>query len=182
MSSDNHGFQVVDVDHLATSSFLRIEELHLVSADGAELKRTVVRHPGAVAVVPVDGPEVVLISQYRAPIDKTILEIPAGKLDVPGEDMEAAARRELEEEVGLRAGNLELVASMWTAPGFTDERMWVYIATEMTAVEARPHGIEEQHAAVVRLPVADLPRLLASDYFEDAKTIVGLSAVVGSLS
>ena len=173
------GFEVVAVDHVATSTFLRIEQLKLVADDGSEVHRTVVRHPGAVAVVPVDGDEVVLIRQYRAPVGRSVLEIPAGKLDVAGEDLEDAARRELEEEVGLRAGSLDLVASMWTAPGFTDEKMWVYVARDLTAVAARPHGVEEHHSEVVRLAVADLPELLGSDYFEDAKTIVGLSAVVG---
>lgn len=179
MSDRAAEFEVVAVDHVATSSFLRLEELKLVAADGSEVLRTVVRHPGAVAVVPVDGDDVVLIRQYRAPIGKSIVEIPAGKLDVAGEDLVDAARRELEEEVGLQAADLELVASMWTAPGFTDEKMWIYVARNLTAVAARPHGVEEQHADVVRLPVADLPDLLKANHFEDAKTIVGLSALVG---
>lgn len=175
------GFDIVAAHEVTTSAFLRVEELHLVSPSGAEVRRTVIRHPGAVAVVALDGEDFVLISQYRAPIDAVIIEIPAGKLDVPGEDLEAAARRELEEEVGLRAGAMELIASMWTAPGFADERMWIYLATDVEAVEARPHGVEEEVAEVIRLPKASIPAMLANDEFEDAKTIVGLQAALDRL-
>ena len=90
------------------------------------MERTVIRHPGAVAVVAVDGSDVVLIRQYRSPTDSMLLEIPAGKLDLPGEDLIEAARRELEEEVGLAATSMELLASFWTTPGFSNERLWVY--------------------------------------------------------
>ena len=172
------GFELVGAREITTSAFLRLEELTLRSPSGAEVRRTVVRHPGAVAVVPVDGSDIVLIRQYRAPIDAAILEIPAGKLDMPGEDKEAAARRELEEEVGLRAGAMELVTTMWTAPGFADEKMWIYLATDIEPGEAKPHGAEEEVAEVVRIPLSDVPALLASDALDDAKTIVGLQAAL----
>ena len=172
------GFELVGAREITTSAFLRLEELTLRSPSGAEVRRTVVRHPGAVAVVPVDGKDIVLIRQYRAPLDAAILEIPAGKLDMPGEDKEAAARRELEEEVGLRAGAMELVTTMWTAPGFADEKMWIYLATDIEPGEAKPHGAEEEVAEVVRIPLSDVPALLASDALDDAKTIVGLQAAL----
>lgn len=178
MSEHDDGFHLVGVRHIATSAFLRMEQLDMRAPSGAEVQRTVIRHPGAVAVVAVDGEDVVLISQYRAPIDQTILEIPAGKLDVPGEDLEEAARRELEEEVGLRAGPMELIASMWTAPGFADERMWIYLARDVTRVAARPHGAEEEVAEIVRVPIADVAAMLTNNELEDAKTIVGLAALL----
>ncbi len=176
------GFDIIEARELATSTFLRIEELRLVSPTGDELQRTVIRHPGAVAVVALDGGEFVLISQYRAPIDSTILEIPAGKLDLPGEDRVAAAHRELAEEVGFRADRMELIVSMWTAPGFTDERIWIYLATDLEAVDASPHGAEEEAAEIVRLPKSVVPAMLAANEFEDAKTIIGLQAALARLS
>ena len=180
MSGDS-GFELIETRDIVTSAFLRMEELHMRAPSGAIVRRTVIRHPGAVAVVPVDGEDVVLIRQYRAPVDASLLEIPAGKLDVPGEDLEAAARRELEEEVGLRADSLELVASMWTAPGFADERMWIYLATDVEPGTLKPHGAEEEVAEIVRIPLADVPALLAGDELEDAKTIIGLQAAVARL-
>lgn len=179
--TNQSGFAIVEAREVTTSAFLRVEELTLIAPTGAELRRTVIRHPGAVAVVAVEDDHFVLISQYRAPIDATILEIPAGKLDVPGEDLESAARRELEEEVGLRAHRMELLISMWTAPGFADERIWIYLATEVEAVEARPHGAEEEVAEVVRLPRSAVPAMLAANEIEDAKTIIGLQAALARL-
>ena len=177
-SAEESGFRLVDVHHVADTSFLKIELLEMVSPTGRTMERTVVRHPGAVAVVAIDGSDVVLIRQYRAAVDRPVLEIPAGKLDVPGEDLEQAARRELEEEVGLQAQSVRLLTTFWTTPGFSDERMWVYLATGLKAVGSRPHGAEEEVAEVVRVGVADIPAMLAADVFEDAKTIIGLAAMV----
>ncbi len=141
-----------------------------------------VRHPGAVAVVPVVDGAVVLIRQYRAPVDAALLELPAGKLDVPGEDPEAAAARELEEEIGYRPGSLEPLATFFTGPGFTDEYMRVYVATGCIATPMHPHGPEEQAAEIVHVPVDDLPALIAAGDVADAKTLVGLLAYLRSLS
>jgi ADP-ribose pyrophosphatase len=110
-----------------------------------------------------------------------LLEIPAGKLDMPGEDLVEAARRELEEEVGLSAASMDLLASFWTTPGFSNERLWVFLATDVSPVEARPHGAEEEVAEIVRVPVADIAGRLAADEFDDAKTIIGLAALVARL-
>ncbi len=182
MSGSVEGFDVVGIRHVARSSFLNAERLHMISPTGVVMERSVVRHPGAVAVVPVDGEEVVLIRQYRAPTDSLMLEIPAGKLDQPGEDLIPAAARELEEEVGFRAGSIESLASFWTTPGFSDERMWLYLATDLTAVPPRPHGAEEEVAEIVRLPVADIAQMLADDVFDDAKTIIGLAALLARMA
>lgn len=178
MNGGNGGFDLLGIRHVARSSFLNAQRLHLVSPTGMVMERSVVRHPGAVAVVPVDGDDVVLIRQYRAPTDEWLLEIPAGKLDQPGEDLVVAAGRELEEEIGFRAASFEPLTSFWTTPGFSDERMWLYLATDMTAVPTRPHGAEEVVAEIVRVPISDLARMLADDEFDDAKTIIGLAALV----
>lgn len=140
-----------------------------------------VRHPGAVAVVPVVDDAVVLIRQYRAPVDTSLLELPAGKLDVPGEDPEITAARELEEEIGYRPGSLALLATFFTGPGFTDEHMRVYVATGCTPTRRHPHGPEEQAAEIVHVPVGDLPALIAAGDVADAKTLVGLLAYLRSL-
>jgi len=124
-------------------------------------------------VAEVDG-YVVLIRQYRAPVDQMMLELPAGKLDVPGEDPAAAAARELEEEIGYRPGSLEVLATFYTGPGFTDEHMTVYLASNCAEAPSRPHGPEEEAAEIVRVPVVDLPGMIARDEFADAKTLAGL--------
>ena len=181
MSDGGSGFNLIGVRHVAKSSFLHAERLHIVSPTGVPMVRSVIRHPGAVAVVAIDGSDVVLIRQYRSPTDSILLEIPAGKLDVPGEDLMTAASRELEEEVGLAAGSMEPLASFWTTPGFSNERIWIFLATDVTAVEIRPHGAEEEVAEVVRVPLNEIAGMLAADEFDDAKTIIGLAALVARL-
>ena len=162
---------------VAATSFLRLERMHLTAATGTAVRRDVVRHPGAVAVVALHEGAVALIRQYRAAVAEDVLEIPAGKLDQPGEDVEAAARRELIEEVGLEAGELQLIADVWTAPGFTDERMRIYLATGCTAVERVPHGVEEESAEVEMVPLERVPGMIAAGEIRDAKTLAGLLLV-----
>jgi ADP-ribose pyrophosphatase len=127
-------------------------------------------------MVPVVDDSVVMIRQYRAPVGDFVLELPAGKLDKPGENPAPAATRELVEEVGYRPGRLERIATFWTGPGFTDERITVFLATECEPEAASPHGPEEENAEILHVAIADLPEMLAADAFEDAKTIVGLQA------
>lgn len=140
--------------------------------DGREAGREVVGHPGAVAVVPVtDAGEVVLVRQFRYPVGKVLLEVPAGKLD-KGEGPEACARRELEEETGYRAGRLEHLATFYTAPGFTDEIMHLYAARELT--KTAPNTDSDEFIEVGHYAPAEVRGMLAAKEIEDAKTIVGL--------
>lgn len=177
------GFTVVGAATVAATSFLRLERLHLSAPDGAAVRRDVVRHPGAVAVVAVvsDGVDdaVALLRQYRAPVDAEILEIPAGKLDIDGEDPADAVRRELAEEAGLVPGSLRLIADFYSAPGFTDERMRLYLATGCTPTQRVPHGVEEEAAELVMVPVADLPAMISAGVVGDAKSLVGLLMLLG---
>lgn len=144
--------------------------------DGEEFERELVHHPGAVSVVPYsdDDGTVVLLRQYRASIDDELLEIPAGKLDVEGEGHEATARRELEEEVGLRAGRLDKLGEFFNSPGFSDEFSVVYLARDLEQCENDLQGVEERHMTVERVALDDVPGLISSGEITDAKTIIGL--------
>ena len=144
--------------------------------DGSRFERDVVHHPGAVAVVPVTGEgEVLLVRQYRAVVDATLLEIPAGIRDVPGEEPEATAARELAEEAGVRAGRLERLGEMYNSPGFCDEKVFLFLARDLEATDASAHGVEEEHMTVERVALADVARLVAAGEILDAKTIAGLA-------
>jgi 8-oxo-dGTP pyrophosphatase MutT (NUDIX family) len=144
---------------------------------GGTFERDVVHHPGAVVVVPYDDAsgEVVLVRQYRAPVDQELLEIPAGKRDVEGEPTEVTAARELAEEVGLRAGRLELVADFYNSPGFSDEHSYCYLARDLEPVANDLQGVEEQHLVVQRVPLAEVPALIKAGKIADGKTIIGLA-------
>jgi ADP-ribose pyrophosphatase len=134
--------------------------------------REVVRHDGGAAAVPCfpDG-TVALVKQYRHPARGFVLELPAGRLEA-GEGPQVCAARELEEELGVVAGRMELLSEFYTTPGFCAERLWVYLATELTETERRYD--EDEIIEVVRLPFARALAMVASGEIEDAKTIVGL--------
>jgi ADP-ribose pyrophosphatase len=135
----------------------------------------VVRHPGAAAVVPLkDDGTVVLIRQFRHAAGGFIYEIPAGKLH-PGEDPLACAARELEEEIGYKAGKLELLSSIFTAPGFTDEVIHIYKATGLTI--GRQQLDRDEVLEVIEMPLLEAMRMIETGAIRDAKSIVGLYTV-----
>jgi 8-oxo-dGDP phosphatase len=146
--------------------------------DGSEVDREIVEHPDAVAIVPVDDRgRVLLLRQYRQALRSYLLEIPAGKLDVDGETPEAAAQRELVEEVGCRAGELTLLGTMHNSAGWTTERTHLYLGRRLDAAvrpeEFTPHA-EEADMEVTPFAVTDAVQLARSGELTDAKTIVGL--------
>jgi 8-oxo-dGTP pyrophosphatase MutT (NUDIX family) len=142
---------------------------------GERFERDLVHHPGAVVVVPYDATgDVVLVRQYRAPVDAELLEIPAGRRDVEGEPTETTAARELAEETGLEAGRMELIGHFFNSPGFSDEETWCYLARDLRPVPLDRHSIEEEHMTVERYQLADVRRLIATGEITDAKTIIGL--------
>jgi ADP-ribose pyrophosphatase len=134
--------------------------------------REVVHHPGSAVIVPVfeDG-SVALVRQYRHPAVRYLLEAPAGTLN-RGERPEEGAARELEEELGLVAGKLVKLSEFFVSPGFCEEKMWVYLATEM--IETRQQLEEDEILDVVRLPFAQALEMITEGEIEDAKTIIGL--------
>ncbi|MCK4176704.1 NUDIX domain-containing protein [Aciditerrimonas ferrireducens] len=169
------GFSVLDEVAVAVGSRVAFHRLTVAGPGGERLERDVVRHPGAVAIVPVteDG-QVVLVRQYRAPVDRELLEIPAGTLDVPGESPEAAAARELEEEVGLRPGHLEELCAFYNSPGFCDERTLLFLAQDLVPVPDRRAGAEERAMTVQRLPLVDALAVLGQEGVVDGQTLLGI--------
>lgn len=162
---------------IGRGAFLEIARRHYVAADGRAVRREVILHPGAVAVVPLIDDDVVLIAQHRVAVGDALLEIPAGKLDQVGEPPEVTAARECEEEIGFRPGRLTLLHSFYTTPGFTNELIWLYLAEDLQPVESRPQGVEEESAEVVRLPVEEAMRRVRVGDIKDGKTLIGLLTV-----
>ena len=143
--------------------------------NGLTVDLEVVRHPGAAAVVPLkDDGKVVLIRQFRHAAGGFIYEIPAGKLH-PGEDPSTCAARELEEETGYRAGRFELLSSIFTAPGFTDEVIHIYKATGL--VLGRQQLDRDEVLEVIELSLPEAIRMIRTGEIRDAKSIVGLQGV-----
>jgi ADP-ribose pyrophosphatase len=149
---------------------LWLERVRLPNGAACELE--IVRHRGAAAAVPVDAEgRVALVRQYRHAVGAWLLEVPAGKLDA-GEAPQTCALREVEEETGMRPGRLVPLGWIWTTPGFTNERIWLYAAFDLTASE---QTLEPDEAlSVERLPVAEAVRRAAAGEIEDAKSVCAL--------
>ncbi len=172
---DRPGFRhldelVVHQGHVVTTVVAEFE-----APDGHRFQRDVIRHPGAVAVVPVsEAGTVILVRQYRAPVDRWVAEVPAGTRDVDGEDEETTARRELAEEVGLAAERLELLVRTLNTPGFCDEETAVFLATGLTPVADGRRGVEEEHLEVTEVPLDAFDQLVDAGAIVDAVTILGV--------
>jgi ADP-ribose pyrophosphatase len=135
-------------------------------------KREVVHHHGSAVILPVhDDGTVVLVRQYRHPAVRYLLEVPAGTLS-DGERPEIGAARELEEELGLIAGRMEKLSEFFVSPGFLEEKMWVYLATELS--EGKQRLDDDEVLDIVRLPIADALEMITSGEIQDAKTIISL--------
>jgi 8-oxo-dGDP phosphatase len=182
---ERHRFEVLSSRDAYTGKMivLRVDEVMMPGGHGAV--REVVEHPGAVAVVAIDDERrVVMIHQYRHPVGRRLWELPAGLLDVSGEDPLVTARRELAEEVGLAAADWSVLVDVAASPGFTDESVRVYLAAGLSEVDRPgPMGDEEDDLLVRRFPLAEAARMALAGEVVNASTVAGLlaaHAVIGS--
>jgi ADP-ribose pyrophosphatase len=171
-------FRRVSTEVVGTFGFLDVDEDVFEGPDG-EFTRWVIRHPGAVVVVPIedgpDGPQAVLVRQFRASVGGRLLEVPAGKRDVDGEPPAVTAARELEEEIGMRAGQLVKLAEFFSTPGFCDEYAHLYGARDLVPVDEQ-HELkaEERDMSIERIPLRSYERWVASGELVDLKSVAGL--------
>ncbi|MCY0877045.1 MAG: NUDIX hydrolase [Firmicutes bacterium] len=144
--------------------------------NGKETDREVVLHPGAVAVLAIIEDDVLLVSQYRYPVQARLWEIPAGKLE-PGEDPKSAAVRELAEETGYKAGKVKKLFTFFTTPGFSNEVLHLFLATDLVAGEAHPD--DDEFVDCERVSKEEISTLIATGDIVDAKTLLALVAFLG---
>lgn len=167
------GFRIRAATELARGAFLTFSELEIESPDGRTAKRYMVGHPGAVAFLVIDGDEAVFVRQYRSPIDQWLLEVPAGGLESHDTDPRAAVMRECAEEIGMVPATISSLGVMHTSGGITNERIQLFVVSDLSPTLMRPDGLEEEFVELVRIPIAQLEGLIAD--MTDAKSIVAIS-------
>lgn len=140
--------------------------------DGSKSVREIVRHPGAVCVLPItDEGEVIMVRQFRYAFGRVLLEVPAGKLE-PGEDPLDAVKRELEEESGVVASKIEHIGELYTTVALIDEKIQVYLATGLTFKEAHPD--EGEFLEVEKIPLSTLVKMVMDGEIKDSKTQIAI--------
>lgn len=150
---------------------LQVDTIQL--PDGREATREIVRHPGAAAVLALHENKLIVVEQFRKPLGRTQIEIPAGKLD-PNESPDVAAARELSEETGYVAQHVELLQKFYTSPGFADELLYLYFASEVTQGE---QNLDEDEDVIVKLiTMEEADQYILSGDISDAKTILAIYA------
>jgi ADP-ribose pyrophosphatase len=165
-------FERLEAEVIWEGKIVKVGTERFRHADGAEVTREKVWHPGAVGILAVDDQHIWLTRQPREAVGAAAsLEIPAGKLDVPGESALETAKRELAEEIGKRAERWEEIASFYTSPGFSDERVWLYLATDL--VDASGQDPEENERIEIVPWLRDrLDQAIAQ--CEDSKSLIAL--------
>jgi ADP-ribose pyrophosphatase len=149
---------------------LELQQVQL--EDGRVVQQEVVVHRPSVTMVPVDAQgRILFVRQYRAPAEADLLELPAGSID-PDEDVEAAVQRELQEEIGYRAGRLRRLSQFYLAPGYCTELMHAYVAEDLSEEHLAPD--DDELIAVERLSLEEALERVTSGEIRDVKTIVGL--------
>lgn len=150
---------------------LQVDQVRL--PNGGTASREIVKHPGAVAVIPLLGDKMIVVEQYRKPLEKSQVEIPAGKLD-SGEEPLRAALRELEEETGYKSDNIRLVSSFSTSPGFADEIIHLYIAEDL--VKGTANLDEDEFLDCEAITLEQAQQYMREGRISDAKTIMAVYA------
>ena len=151
---------------------LRVDTVQ--TADGRETTREIVEHDDCVAIVAIDADDnILLVKQFRKPVEKELLEIPAGGIDA-GEDPETAVRREMQEETGYAPGKVECLGGFYSTPGYCTEYLYLYLVSDL--VPSRLFAEDTAGIEVMRVPIGDIPNLITSGKICDAKSIAGLLA------
>ena len=167
------GFELIGAEERWHGAVIGAGVTHYRHADGAVVARDTVWHPGAVGIVALDAERVWLTRQPREVAGLTAsLEIPAGKLDVPGESPLACARRELAEEIGKEAAAWIELRGFYTSVGFSDEHIWLFLATDLRDSDGRASPDEDERIEIAPWPLAELGDAIAQS--EDAKTLIAL--------
>lgn len=164
--------KTIKTDHILRGRLFDIYRLKVRLANGRESFREIIKHPGAIAVIPIlDDGRILLERQYRKAVEKVLYEIPAGTLE-KGENLKACVKRELLEETGYAARKIEHITSFYPAPGYTSEMIHLFLARDLTLSKACPE--EDETIALAPLKFEKIMQLIMNGRITDGKTILGM--------
>ncbi len=165
--------KTIKTENIFTGKILKLDVETVLLPNNKEAKREIVRHPGAVAILPIyQNREIIFVKQYRKAVNGELLEVPAGKLEY-GEIPEDCALRELQEEIGYTARKLTLMGKFYSSPGFSSEIIYVYKAEELISSKLRTD--EDEFINIVKYTINDSIKMLEQGLINDAKTAIALS-------
>ncbi|SMF87596.1 ADP-ribose pyrophosphatase [Paenibacillus uliginis N3/975] len=163
----------VSTERIFKGKVISLQVDTVVLPDGQQATREVVRHPGAVAILALRDNKMLVVDQFRQPLGRCEVEIPAGKLE-HGEDPLEAAKRELQEETGYSCGTIRKLQSFYTSPGFADEIIHLYLAEDLTSGNMKPD--EDEFLEMSEITLDEAYRLIQEERISDAKTVLAVYA------
>lgn len=165
--------KTLKLDNIYSGKILKLDVETVLLPNNNQAKREIVRHPGAVAILPIsEEGEIYFVKQFRKALNTELIEIPAGKLE-KDENPRECALRELQEEIGFTANKLSLLGSFYSSPGFTNEIIYIYKAEGL--IKSKLEMDEDEFINVVKYNIEESLEMLAKDTFKDAKTVIALS-------
>lgn len=171
--------KTVSSEHIFKGRIIDVKLDKVMMPNGELADREIVGHPGGVGIVAItDDNKIIMVKQYRKPLEKAIYEIPAGKLD-PNEEVEICGKRELLEETGAKAKNFEYLGFMYPSPGFTDEVTHIYLATGLSFGNANPD--DDEFLDIEFFDMKTVKEMIMNNEINDGKTIMGFFKAVERL-
>ena len=168
--------KTLDTQLVYDGKILKIYKDNVEVSDGHKSFREVVKHSGGVVVVALEDAEtILLVKQFRYPIQETILELPAGKLE-QGEDPFEAAKRELEEETGYCANNWSSLGFIYTSPGYSNEKLYLYLAQDLNFTQCHPD--EGEIIESFEYKIKDVLKMISNNEINDSKTLCGINKCI----
>lgn len=165
--------KTLEISNIYMGKVINLDIETVLLPNNKKAKREIVRHPGAVAILPLnDKGEIYFVKQYRKAVDMELLEIPAGKIE-NDEEPENCALRELQEEIGFTADKLTFIGEFYTSPGFANEKIFIYKAEELT--QSRLTMDEDEFINIVKYSKCDALKMIKKGIIKDAKTVLALS-------
>jgi len=165
--------KTINIEEIYNGNIIKLEKTNVLLPNGKKSVREIIRHSGASVIIPVDNNKnVYMVKQFRKPLEREILELPAGKLDSPDEDPKSCAIRELKEETGITAKKIKHIVSIHASPAFSDEILHLYLAQDLSIGETKLD--DEELITVEKYHITELIDMIVSGKITDSKTIIGL--------